>query len=611
MDDRVGVVKSAAQTRPNPAEAPSPPSPPSSRQASLLDELAGIDSAGPFMERAFSDAPAAPSAAPAASPEPALTQSPPVPAPAARSPLDDISGFSGLFGNDQDAGAQMSELSPGTMDQLDSGYHLPSVNQSQESPAGGSITPWPGGNRGDDATHAAVAGISASDTMALSGDDSNPFGAPLGRNEPSRSSSLQPSGQGEPFGDKPAEGKKQTFYPMLEFGQDFRGLDDDGAEQDSRADSPPPVATRRRAEPVSKPDRSPPRTQALDFSAEMKGRASSVSAGTSGESAASPRDVSRSINGDDDDAGLLSLTSNGRTTDSRPSISDEDRARMKFDLVGDLARKSQPRTPYDSYVFGSLFLFVVLLNTVVAVAAYRNGGTFDFSDPRRMLAIARGEVEADSTTTSTTMPDAVVVGDALVENHQAAADNLFAVSSATVGRLLTESGAQLVLVEGVLTNRTTGDLRDMRMDVALVDDDGVAVTTEAALIGTDIAAGELAGFSDAGALAAAMLQAAGRVADFELQPGQSTRFSAVFFPGEVELTGLVPVVRPRSAASNASSSFATITLSGELPMREPIVEATEGSGASDGSAGTDGAQGAGELRVPASEDLQEGSGDTP
>lgn len=532
----------------------------------------------------------------------------------ARSPLDDLSGFAGLFDEGPAAGGQMPGVSRGAMDQLGDDFRLPPRSQGLDSGIKDSIKPQPGIDlSGEEQPHGATIGIGSSDTVALpGGDGNNPFGVPLGRIDTRRPTSREKFEEEAPFGDKPAEGKKQTFYPMLEFGQDFRGLDDDGAANDPQADSLPPVAARRRVEPAPKPERAPPRTQALDFSAEMTGNAPPVSFDLGMDAPTAARDASKPLGSDDEDAGLLGLAMSRRATGSRPAVSDEDVARMKFDLVGDLARKSQPRTPYDSYVFGSLFLFSVLLSTVVGVAAYRNGGTFDFSDPQRMLAIARGEAAPTGSQVASNSPAmAVVVGDALVENHQAAAVNLFAVSSATVGRLLTESGAQLVLVEGVLTNRTPGTLRDMRMDVALMDDAGVSVVTTSAVIGTEIAAGELAEFADAGALQAAMEQAAGRVADFELQAGQSTRFSAVFFPGETDLTGLIPVIRPLSAASNAHSSFATITLSGELPVEEPTVGTTDGSGDTDGSSGTDGEQGAGELRVPAPEEVVEGSGDAP
>jgi hypothetical protein len=575
------------------------------------------------MDKAFGDplsgrAERPQASAPAAAPAPAAPAPPaPIPSAVARSPLDDLSGFAGLFDEGPAAGGPVPGANRGPLEQLGEEFRLPPRSEGLESGIRDSIQPQPGIDLGADDTRTSAGGIGSSDTVALpGGDGQNPFGVPLGRIDTRRPTPREEFQDDAPFGDNPVEGKKQTFYPMLEFGQDFRGLDDEGGAGDPRADSLPPLPTRRRNDAPAKPARPVPRTQAMqamDFGGEMTGNAPPVSFDTGMETPSLQRDASKPFDVEDGEAGLLGMAMNRRASGNRPAVSDEDVARMKFDLVGDLARKSQPRTPYDSYLFGSLFFFMALLSSVVGLAAWKNGGTFDFSDPQRMIAIARGEVVAPAAAGGEVSSlGTVVVGDALVEAHTATSEALFAVSSATVGRLLTDGGAQLVLVEGVLTNRTDGTLRDMRIDVALVDVQGGTVASQSAVVGTEVTAGELSSMADAAALRTAMEQAALRVSDFELQPAQSTRFSAVFYPGESELTGLIPVIQPRSASTNAYPAFSTITINGALPI-EASADPAAGNEAVEGSADAaeEVTEGSGGLRVPAPVMEQEGSSATP
>jgi hypothetical protein len=397
---------------------------------------------------------------------------------------------------------------------------------------------------------------------------------------------------------------------MLEFGQDFRGLGDSDTP-DALDNSLPPVAapaspSAAGTRPQAAVRKEAPRTQVMEF---IGSRANVPNDG--------PRDFdldldmpappgrAGSVPLDDkvDETGLLEYALRRRQTGARPAVSDEEFNKMRFDLVGDLARRSQPRTPYDAWLAGTLLICMVTVSSVVGVAAWKNDGVFDFSDPAGMLAIARGQFERQLDARPVR---SVVVGDAVIEPQAAGVGEYLRVNSVSVSRFRNAQGVPLVLVEGTLHNRTDGALRSIDLRVELRAPDSEVVVASAAVVGTVVPPEDLAAMVDPAGVSAGLEAAAVRVADFRLESGQATRFSTVFLPTDGSLAGLVPVIVPVSASTDRIDAWTPIGFNGELPAITST--ATDGSaataadgsadGSAEGSADGSGSEGSGLAVVP-------------
>ena len=315
---------------------------------------------------------------------------------------------------------------------------------------------------------------------------------------------------------------------MLEFGQEFGGLNDE----------PPasPLASAAMAAAVATPNR--PRTQALQMPSSLLDPVVSRDGAENAQGAGAEREVS-------DDAALLALAAQ-RT--SQRSSGDDELNQLRCDVVGDPALRNQPRVPYDQALLGSLAVFVTVALAAIGWAAARNHGVFDFRDPGYMWAIATGAVAADDTVSESALANAVVIGDGLADPRAAEASSVVRLSNVEAGRYQVPDGPLLALVEGTLTNVSSAPLRRLLVEVRLVNSEDVEQVALQVPAGTAFEIAQLDAILDAGTLHAEVDAAVLRTAHFALPAGQSTRFSAVFVPSdELDLTGLTPVVRPVSA----------------------------------------------------------------
>jgi predicted Zn finger-like uncharacterized protein len=615
FDDLFGPAAAAA--------APAPAPPVSSRAAgpaepavglprrSTLDELASMnaDSAAPFMDDLMGGGPllgrggdafgrgngsaalSATAAAPAPAPPVGRTTTA-VPPAENRSPLDDLSGFTGM-----NAGAPArDELPPAPVarspfDDISGLQKLPAPRmegQLQGEQPGG-VGLFSGAFA---APGAAKAPAIVRDPFSLPEGSGTAVGQkpPVGAKNPAAGSSRS-SAEDDALpligdGKTVVPGGKKTFYPMLEFRQEFGALDDE-----------PPISPLASAAATARPlvaDNSRPRTQAMNMPASL---IDPIMPGGRGGTEGTPgARVERETS---DDSALLDLAANRAP---QKQLTAEEMDRVRFDVVGDAALRNQPRVPYDQAILGSLAVFLLVALAGIGWAASRNEGVFDFRDPARMWGIATGSVQPGDETSQSTLANAVIIGDAVADPRAAAALSVVRLSSVVAGRYQAPGGPLLAVVEGTITNTSSQPLRRLMVEVRLVDGQDVNRTVLVVPAGTSFENTHLDAIRDAETLGAAVSAAVLRTADFELPAGQSTRFSAVFVPSDdLEPTGLTPVVLPVSAEqSGAASCWAPLTLG--LPAEQSAAVALDGSGAVAEGSATDGSSAA-----PAADGSVEGS----
>ena len=580
---------------------------------SALDELASMnaDSAAPFMDDLMGGGPipgrggdpfgrangsaalAATAAAPAPAPAPPVGRTMTAVPPAAnRSPLDDLSGFIGM-----NAGPPArDELPPAPVarspfDDLSGLQKLPAPRMDGkvqgEQPGGMGLV-----SGAYVAPGAAPAPAIARDPFSLPEGSRKPAGqkpsvgaktpAAAGLRSSSPDDSLPPIGDGKTV----AAGGKKTFYPMLEFRQEFGGLDDE-----------PPMSPLASAAATARPtvaDNPRPRTQAVNMPASLTDPI--MPGGRGGPEIAPGARVERETS---DDSALLDLAAHRAP---QKQLSEEEIDRIRFDVVGDAALRNQPRVPYDQAILGSLAVFLLVALAGIGWAAFRNEGVFDFRDPARMWGIATGSIEPGDESSQSALASAVVIGDGVADPRAAAALSVVRLSSLVAGRYQAPGGPLLAVVEGTITNTSSQPLRRLMVEVRLVDGEDVDQAVVVVPAGTAFENVHLDAIRDPETLGAAVNAAVLRTADFELPAGQSTRFSAVFVPSDgLEPTGLTPVVRPVSAEqSGAASCWAPLTLG--PPAEEGAAVAVDGSGAVAEGSATDGSSAA-----PAADGSMEGS----
>ena len=564
---------------------------------SALDELAsmGADSAAPFMDDFLGGGPTAgrpgapsgeakgPSTlavtavVPPAPPPPVGRTMTAMPAVTAhRSPLEDLSGFTGMHATP----ATRGDLPPAPVarshfDDISGLHNLPAPGMhgpagSEQPDAGGLVSgPWtasdsvqqssvreaPGsGETGQTVTQKASAGGTAPGTA--------------GRRAPLPNDPLPPLGDGKGV----TAGGKKTFYPMLEFGQEFGALSDDPPES--------PLASAAMSAHSSAAEPTRPRTLAMQMPASLMDPVVERSGSENSSGARAERELS-------DDAALLALAAQ-RTSLRSPS--DEEMNRLRFDVVGDPALRNQPRVPYDRAITGSLAIFVTVALAAIGWAAARNHGVFDFRDPGHMWAIATGAVAADDPASESALANAVVIGDGLADPRAAEASSVVRLSNLVAGRFQVPDGPLLALVDGTITNVSSAPLRRLLVEVRLVNSEDADQAVLQVPAGTAFDSAQLHAILDAESLRVAVDAASLRTVDFELPAGQSTRFSAVFVPSEgFDPTGLTPVVRPLAAEQfGASSCWAPLALgapSSEISQGDGQTASVEGSSANEASGG--------------------------
>lgn len=552
---------------------------------SALDELAsmGADSAAPFMDdflgggstgsrpRATSGdvqstvALASGTVAPAPPPPVGRTMTAMPAVTAQRSPLEDLSGFTGMHA----APTTRNELPPAPVarspfDDLSGLQHLPAPSGDGSFANGQTeAADFMLGARGQaDAVSLSIREASPSvGAGAATAQKATPGAA--GRRAPLPNDPLPPIGDGKGV----TAGGKKTFYPMLEFGQEFGGLNDEPPA------SPLASAAMASSSAVAEPAR--PRTQALQMPSSLMDPVAGHGGSENAPGARAEREVS-------DDAALLALAAQ-RT--SQRSSGDDELNQLRFDVVGDPALRNQPRVPYDQALLGSLAVFVTVALAAIGWAAARNHGVFDFRDPGYMWAIATGAVAADDRVSESALANAVVIGDGLADPRAAEASSVVRLSNVEAGRYQVPDGPLLALVEGTLTNVSSAPLRRLLVEVRLVNSEDVEQVALQVPAGTAFESAQLDAILDSGTLHAAVDAAVLRTAHFALPAGQSTRFSAVFVPSdELDLTGLTPVVRPVSAEQGGvTTCWAPLVLdapSAAIAQGDAQAGAVEGSTAS-------------------------------
>jgi hypothetical protein len=482
---------------------------------------------------------------------------------AQRSPLEDLSGFTGMHA----APTTRNELPPAPVarspfDDLSGLQHLPAPSGDGSFADGQTEAAdfMPGARGQADAVPLSIREASPSVGAGPATAQKATPGA-AGRRAPLPNDPLPPIGDGKGV----TAGGKKTFYPMLEFGQEFGRLNDE----------PPasPLASAAMAAAVATPNR--PRTQALQMPSSLLDPVVSRDGAENAQGTGAEREVS-------DDAALLALAAQ-RT--SQRSSGDDELNQLRFDVVGDPALRNQPRVPYDQALLGSLAVFVTVALAAIGWAAARNHGVFDFRDPGYMWAIATGAVGANDRTSESALANAVVIGDGLADTRAAEASSVVRLSNVEAGRYQVPDGPLLALVEGTLTNVSSAPLRRLLVEVRLVNSEDVEQVALQVPAGTAFESAQLDAILDTGTLHAAVDAAVLRTAHFALPVGQSTRFSAVFVPSdELDLTGLTPVVRPVSAEQGGvTTCWAPLVLdapSAAIAQGDAQAGAVEGSTAS-------------------------------